>query len=146
MDAIEGEDADEFGERIFDLTDNGCSLKVKVEEQGGYPTYVSSRFAAPAAIPGVTADSVKDVYDKVFDLENVFPVKSYEELQTMLNEHYHGIEGGGTPPIETPDTGTASAKVDEDDDISFDDIESTSKTSTEPVDDTKVKESLDSLD
>ena len=135
MDAIEGEDADEFGERIFDLTENGCSLKVKVEEQGGYPTYVSSRFAAPAAIPGVTVDSVK-----------VFPVKSYEELQTMLNEHYHGIEGGGNPPIETPDTGTASAKVDEDDDISFDDIESTSKASDAPVDDTKVKELLDSLD
>ena len=146
MDAIEGEDADEFGERIFDLTENGCSLKVKVEEQGGYPTYVSSRFAAPAAIPGVTADSVKDVYDKVFDLENVFPVKSYEELQTMLNEHYHGIEGGAAP-AEAPASSTASTKVEDDDDeISFDDIESTSKTSDAPVDDSKVKELLDSLD
>ena len=147
MEAIEGEDADEFGERIFDLTENGCSLKVKVEEQGGYPTYVSSRFAAPAAIPGVTADNVKDVYDKVFDLDNVFPVKSYEELQTMLNEHYHGLDSS-TVEEQTHAPATTSTKVDDDDDddISFDDIEPTSKSNDAPVDDSKVKELLDSLD
>ncbi len=147
MEAIEGEDADEFGERIFDLTENGCSLKVKVEEQGGYPTYVSSRFAAPAAIPGVTVDNVKDVYDKVFDLDNVFPVKSYEELQTMLNEHYHGLDSS-TVEEQTPAPAATSTKVDDDDDddISFDDIEPTSKSNDAPVDDSKVKELLDSLD
>jgi hypothetical protein len=142
MEAIEGEDADEFGERIFDLTKNGCSLKVKVEEQGGYPTYVSSRFAAPTSLTGITADTVNDVYDKVYDLENVFPVKSYDELTTMLNEHYHGVDGS-TPEPES--TTPASTKAEEDDDLNFDDIETTSK-SSEPVDDDKVKELLDSLD
>jgi len=142
MEAIEGEDADEFGERIFDLTKNGCSLKVKVEEQGGYPTYVSSRFAAPTSLTGITADTVNDVYDKVYDLENVFPVKSYDELTTMLNEHYHGVDGAAPEP-ESP--APASTKAEEDDDINFDDIETTSK-SSEPVDDDKVKELLDSLD
>lgn len=142
MEAIEGEDADEFGERIFDLTKNGCSLKVKVEEQGGYPTYVSSRFAAPTSLTGITADTVNDVYDKVYDLENVFPVKSYDELTTMLNEHYHGVDGSAPEP-ESP--APASTKAEEDDDINFDDIETTSK-SSEPVDDDKVKELLDSLD
>ena len=142
MEAIEGEDADEFGERIFDLTKNGCSLKVKVEEQGGYPTYVSSRFAAPTSLTGITADTVNDVYDKVYDLENAFPVKSYDELTTMLNEHYHGVDGS-TPEPES--TTPASTKAEEDDDLNFDDIETTSK-SSEPVDDDKVKELLDSLD
>ena len=143
MEAIEGEDADEFGERIFDLTKTGCSLKVKVEEQGGYPTYVSSRFAAPTSLTGITADTVNDVYDKVYDLENVFPVKSYDELTTMLNEHYHGYDDKAPEP-EAP--ATASTKAEEDDDINFDDIETPSKSSDTAVDDDKVKELLDSLD
>ena len=143
MEAIEGEDADEFGERIFDLTKTGCSLKVKVEEQGGYPTYVSSRFAAPTSLTGITADTVNDVYDKVYDLENVFPVKSYDELTTMLNEHYHGYDDKAPEP-EAP--ATVSTKAEEDDDINFDDIETPSKSSETAVDDDKVKELLDSLD
>ena len=142
MEAIEGEDADEFGERIFDLTKNGCSLKVKVEEQGGYPTYVSSRFAAPTSLTGITVDTVNDVYDKVYDLENVFPVKSYDELTTMLNEHYHGVDGSAPEP-ESP--APVSTKAEEEDDLNFDDVETSSK-SSEPVDDDKVKELLDSLD
>ena len=118
-------------------------MKVKVEEQGGYPTYVSSRFAAPTSITGITADTVKDVYDKIYDLENVFPVKSYDELTTMLNEHYHGIDGSAPEP-ETPTP--ATTKVEEDDDISFDDIDTSVKSSETAVDDDKVKELLDSLD
>ena len=145
MEAIEGEDAEEFGERIFDLTENGCSLKVKVEEQGGYPTYVSSRFAAPTKLTGVTADTVKEVYDNVYDLENVFPVKSYDELTTMLNEHYHGIDGSVVEETHAPAT-TSTTVDDDDDDINFDDIDTSSKSSETAVDDTKVKELLDSLD
>ena len=121
MEAIEGEDAEEFGERIFDLTENGCSLKVKVEEQGGYPTYVSSRFAAPNKLTGVTVDTVKEVYNNVYDLENVFPVKSYDELTTMLNEHYHGVTDGSVE--ETAPKQSTSTSVEEDDDLNFDDLE-----------------------
>ena len=33
MDAIEGEGAEDFGHRIFDLSDKGSSLKIKVEQQ-----------------------------------------------------------------------------------------------------------------
>jgi hypothetical protein len=38
--AMNGEDSDEFGERIFDLSPDGCSFKIKVERQGEYPTFV----------------------------------------------------------------------------------------------------------
>ena len=146
MEAMEGEDADEFGERIFDLSKDGCNFRVKVEEQGGYPTYVSSRFASPSQISGVTDNTIKDVYDQTFDLENVFPVKSYDELQTMLTEHYHGL----TEESVTEHAQKQSTKptAEEDDDLPFDDLESTSKNDSKSstIDDDKVKELLDTLE
>ena len=143
MEAIEGDDADEFGERIFDLTKNGCNLRIKVEEQGGFPTYVSSRFASPSEIPGVSEDNVGTVYDQVYDLENVFPVKSYEELQTMLNEHYYGDQNVEN---STPEPTTSSTAVEEDDDINFDDDIKETTDNSGNVDDDKVKQLLDSLE
>ena len=86
--AIEGEDAEEFGPRIFDLGSEGVSLKIKVEDQGGYPTYVSSRFTTAGKIE-VSEDEQKKLYDNVFNLEEVFTLKSYDELKQMLNEHYY---------------------------------------------------------
>jgi len=86
--AIEGEDAEEFGPRIFDLGSEGVSLKIKVEDQGGYPTYVSSRFTTAGKID-LSEDEQKGLYDKVFNLEEVFTLKSYDELKQMLNEHYY---------------------------------------------------------
>ena len=146
MEAMEGEDADEFGERIFDLSKDGCNFRVKVEEQGGYPTYVSSRFQTPSKITGVATDNIKDIYDNTIDLENVFPVKSYDELQTMLNEHFHGEteeSGAGDVPKES----TTTSSDEEEDDLNFDDLETSDKKDSGPaVDDNKVKELLDSLD
>jgi hypothetical protein len=88
-DAIEGEDAAELGPRIFDLSPNGVNLRVKVEKQGDYPTYVSSKFAMPSAIDGLDDDDYKSIYDSAFDLSSVFSVKSADELKTMLDEHYY---------------------------------------------------------
>jgi len=146
MEAMEGEDADEFGERIFDLSKSGCNFRVKVEEQGGYPTYVSSRFAGPSQITGVTDGTIKDVYDQTYDLENVFPVKSYDELQTMLNEHYHGVTDNTETSDPQPPANTATKE--EEDDLNFDDLDSTSNkdSSATPIDDDKVKALLDTLE
>ena len=141
MEAIEGDDAEEFGERIFDLTETGCNLRIKVEEQGGFPTYVSSRFASPSKIAGVDADSVGTVYDQVYDLENVFPVKSYEELETMLSEHYYGAQDKSST-----DTSLKVEDDDDDDDISFDDDVKETASESGDVDDDKVKQLLDSLE
>jgi len=145
MEAMEGEDAEEFGERIFDLSKEGCNFRVKVEEQGGYPTYVSSRFAMPSEISGVTTSTIKDVYEQTFDLENVFPVKSYDELQTMLNEHYHGVTEEAVAET-TPKQPTSTPP--EEDDLPFDDLDSKSKTDSDspPISDDKVKELLDTLE
>ena len=89
VDAIEGEDSNELGVRIFDLGPNGCNFRVKVEKQGDFPTYVSSKFAMPSAIDGLDEDSHKAIYDGVHDLSEVFTTKSYDELKDMLNEHYY---------------------------------------------------------
>lgn len=87
-DAIEGEDADELGARIFDLGPNGVNLKIKVEKQGEYPSYVSSKFSMPSAIPEMDEAKAKKIYDNAHELDKVFAIKSYDELKAMLQEHY----------------------------------------------------------
>ena len=110
--AIEGEDAEEFGPRIFDLGPEGVSLKIKVEDQGGYPTYVSSRFTTAGKIE-VSEDEQKKLYDNVFNLEEVFTLKSYDELKQMLNEHYYcKVEEEEVVAVNTqPVTNTVSEPV-----------------------------------
>jgi hypothetical protein len=89
MDAIEGDESADFGPRIFDLSPNGCNLRIKVEKQGDYPTYVSSKFALPKEIEGLALEDYEDVYSNILDLESYVTAKSYEELVEMLNTHYH---------------------------------------------------------
>ena len=93
VDAIEGDDSADLGPRIFDLSPNGVNLRVKVEKQGDYPSYVSSKFAMPSAIDNLDEDDHKGVYDKVFDLTEIFNIKSYDELKDMMNEHFYVDEG-----------------------------------------------------
>lgn len=88
MDAIEGEDAEEFGERIFDLSANGVSLKIKVEEQAGYPTYTSSRFTSAGKV-NLNEEEQEKIYNSAYTLEEVYQVKSYDELKQMLKEHVY---------------------------------------------------------
>jgi hypothetical protein len=87
-DAMSGEDADEFGAAIFDLSKDGCSLRLKVEEnEGGFPSYTSSRFLTKKAIPGMTADKIEEVHNSVFELDKLFDLMTYEDIAEMLNEH-----------------------------------------------------------
>jgi hypothetical protein len=108
--AIEGEDAEEFGPRIFDLGPEGVNFKIKVEQQGDYPTYVSSRFTSAGKID-LSEDEQKGVYENAFDLSEVFTLKSYDELKQMLNEHYYcrteeeeaaPVTSAPVPVVETP--------------------------------------------
>lgn len=88
-DAIEGEDAAELGPRIFDLGPDGVNFRVKVEKQGDFPTYVSSKFGMPSAIDNLDEDRHNSIYENVFELSSVFNVKSANELKTMMDEHYY---------------------------------------------------------
>ena len=87
--AIDGDDAEEFGFRIFDLSENGCNLRVKVEKnEGGYPSYTSSKFVSPSKIEGL--DDLDDVYGSVKSLDTIFQRKSYDEIKEILNYHFLG--------------------------------------------------------
>jgi len=87
-DAIDGEGSEDFGARIFDLSENGVNLKIKSEQQGDYITYVSSKFTMPKKIEGLTEEKMNDVYNNVFDLTSIIPTKSHEELLEVLDEHF----------------------------------------------------------
>jgi len=99
--AIEGEDAEEFGPRIFDLGSDGVNFKIKVEQQGDFPTYVSSRFTSAGKVD-LSEDQQKDIYEGAFDLTEVFTLKSYDELKDMLNEHYYCRTEDSTPETSAP--------------------------------------------
>ena len=128
-DAIDGEGAEDFGARIFDLSENGVNLKIKCEQQGDYITYVSSKFTMPRKIDGLTEEKMESIYKSVFDLTSVVQTKSADELSEMLDEHFYAkrtlivekknseiireAESLSAPPFETSN---ASSEVNVSDD------------------------------
>ena len=141
MEAIEGEDSEEYGARIFDLSPSGCNFKIKCEKQGEFPTYVSSRFAPPSELPGMDEDSVAETYEKVHDLDTVFTVKGYDDLKKVLDEHFHckspgemdtSVEAEMEVSAAQPAAKESPAPV-------------TSSGDDDPLDDDKVRELLEGL-
>jgi hypothetical protein len=88
--AIEGEDAADLGAKIFDVSPNGCNLKIVVEKQGDYPTYVSSKFSFPSEIPGMDDTKAEAAMSNLYKLDEVFTIKGYDELVQMVDEHIAG--------------------------------------------------------
>lgn len=144
MDAIEGEDSADLGPRIFDLGPNGVNFRVKVEKQGDYPTYVSSKFAMPSAIDGLDEDDHKGVYDSVLDLTSIFKVKSYDELKDMFNEHYHCKVGDDTADDIT--TGGLSIAEPETSTVVKEEQKEEKKQESNTDEDAVLKELLDGID
>jgi len=94
-DAINGDDAQYFGHRVFDLTAEGCSFRIKVDKnEGGYASYVSSKFLPATAITGVSDNSnkISEIYDNIKSLDTIFESKSYNEIQSVLDTHFFGKE------------------------------------------------------
>lgn len=89
--AIDGDDSEDFGFKIFDLSENGCNLRIKVEKNdGGYPSYTSSKFLSPSKIDGLSDQD--EVYESVKDLDSFFQRKSYAEIKEILDIHFFGKE------------------------------------------------------
>ena len=100
-DAITGDDSDEYGSRVFDLSDKGCSFKIKVEQNsGGYPEYVSSKFMSPSKIDGI--DNLDEIYSSIKQLDSIFNHKTYDEIEEMLNFHFLGLEKGEKQSTQKP--------------------------------------------
>lgn len=157
MDAIDGEDSDQFGPRVFDLSKNGVSFRIKVDKQGDFPSYVSSRFLMPTEIPGLDKEKAQSMYDNVHDLEEVLPRKTQDELVAMVNEHYLCVdtlaaqpEPVAQTPAAAPVTTGAAADPALEEDVPWGDTPSTSSEnkpdSSDEVDDDTIKQLLDGLD
>ncbi len=147
MDAISGEDSDQFGSKIFDLTAEGCNLRVRCDDQGGFPTYVASKFLMPTEIPGMDADNV---YTSAQALDEVFNIKSYDELAAALNEHYHCIDSqSAVASTPAPAPAPATAPVSEPSSAPVEKTEPEANvvsSSDEDLDDDKIKALLQGLD
>lgn len=91
--AIEGDDADEFGAKVFDLTDNGCNFKIKVESSSEgnrkFTNYNNSRFTGSGAIPGLTPDGIQEIYEGTFDLTEQIEGSTTDDLKAMLKTHLY---------------------------------------------------------
>ena len=119
-DAIEGEDADQFGPKVFDLTENGCSLRIRCDKQGDYPTYVASKFLLPGAVAGLDETNIEEIYNSVTNLEEVFPVKSYDELVEVLNEHFHCTSSTVSSPQSVVQESVQAPDADLDEEVPMD--------------------------
>lgn len=151
MDAIEGDDADQFGPRIFDLSKNGCSFRIKVDKQGDFPSYVSSRFLMSSEIKNINKEQAQAFYDNVHDLEEVLPRKNQQELTDMINEHYLCVDSN--VPQSQPVAAAPAAEPDKDleEDVPWGDTPASSDTGdnssvNDEIDDDTIKDLLDGLD
>lgn len=129
-DAISGDDADEYGPAVFDLSKNGCNLRIKCEKnEGGYPTYVASRFLKASAIPGVDDDKADDIYGRIHNLSEVQPVKTWDELQEMIDVHLLNKTTTSVSVPETPVQGITVESTIEDEPVVSSEV--TEETSTD---------------
>ena len=141
MEAIEGEDAEQLGPKIFDLGPEGCSLRIKVEDQGGYPTYVSSKFLMPGPVKGLSDSDAATALENIFSLDEVFNIKSYKELEGVLAEHFHCMDTVEESPSVDPELAEEVPGLDPVP------VQKQPVTETEPtLDDDKIKELLKGLD
>jgi len=75
------------------------------KNEGGYPTYVSSRFMSPSKIEGL--DDVDSIYESVKPLDSFFQRKTYDEIKKLMDLHFFGKE-------ESESTSSVIEEVEED--------------------------------
>ena len=153
--AIGGDDAEELGAKIFDLSPNGCNLRIKAElvsDKPGapkYPTYTASKFLSPSEIEGLDEGKIAEIYENIHDLNQLIEHKTADEISTFIETHYFGnkSEENTAKVIEDP---TVDKEID---DVPYDaPVPQQSKPSLKSVstvnveNDNKVKAILDGLD
>ena len=112
MSAISGDDSDEFGAKVFDLSSSGVNFKLKVEKNsGGFIAYDSSRFTSPVDL-NLSESQQKEIYNSIHDLTAVNQLKNEEELMRMWTTHFLCVEDTKdvSVPTETVSPKTATEK------------------------------------
>jgi hypothetical protein len=121
---VEGDRSDEFGMKCFNPTSSGCNFKIRVVDNGaGYANYDKSYFMQPSEIEGLSdnEEKVGDVLDSCFELKNLFPSKSTEELEEAIQIHFEGNTEDA--PTSYGDINDILDEKDEDEDEDEDDDE-----------------------
>ena len=88
--ALDGLDAKDVGpDAMFDLNDKGCSFRIVVKKnEGGYATYVFSKFLNKSVIEGMTPEKIKDILEKqTHDLSQIYKQLPKKEMLEMIDEH-----------------------------------------------------------
>lgn len=140
--AIDGEDAGDLGPRIFDLGPDGVNFKIIVEKQGDFPTYVSSKFTFPTEIKGLAESDHEKIYKSGVELNSIFPIKSYDELKEMVNEHILCEDAdtqrseAAPAPVAVPTSAPATAAP----------VPVAAATTAASTDDSDIQDLLDGLD
>lgn len=111
--ATEGNRADELGWDIFDPT-KGHDFKIVAEKKGEYTTFESSLITTKSKTT-LDEEEIEKICSEIHDLEAVYSVKTYDELQDVLNEHFFvGEEKEERKPLAKAKQ--EAAKVEDDDD------------------------------
>jgi hypothetical protein len=122
-DATEGDRSDELGWDIFDPT-KGHDLKIKATKQGDYTTFEGSFFTTKSKTV-LTEEEAEELCVKVPDLTAIFPIKTYSELESILDEHFFNSNSNKTEvkkslkehKEEKPVKNAPKKEEEEDDDI-----------------------------
>lgn len=113
-DATEGNRADELGWDIFDPS-KGHDFKIVAEKKGDYTTFESS-FITTKSKTVLDEDEIEKICSEIHDLEAVYSVKTYDELQEVLNEHFFvGAEKEERKPLAKAKQEAVKAEDDDDD-------------------------------
>lgn len=117
-DATEGERSDELGWDIFDPT-KGHDFKIVAEKKGEFTTFESSFITTKSKVV-LSEEEVDAICETIHDLEAVYSVKTYDELQDVLNEHFFvGEEKEERKPLKQAKKEVVTEDEDEDDEIPF---------------------------
>jgi hypothetical protein len=124
--AINGDDSAEFGAKIFDLSPEGCNLRIKVElvsDKPGapkYPTYTASKFLSPSPVDGLDESKIQETYDSVHDLNSYVERKTNEELKAFIDTNFYGgAEAAAKPVVQQAKSADTDVAVFDGDDVPY---------------------------
>ena len=101
--ATEGDDVQYYGERIFRLDDQGCSFRIKCEQNStskeAWPTYNNSSFLPHSAIEGMTPEKIEELHNTVHDLMGTFKKSTHKEILDIMDKHFFCNEVSAIPEV-----------------------------------------------
>lgn len=97
-DATTGERSEEFGWDIFDPT-AGYDFKIVAKAKGEFTSFETSFFTSKTKTK-ITEDELESIYENLHDLTKVESVKTFDELQDLLGEHFPDVDSAADK--ETP--------------------------------------------